>query len=402
MKRIVPALMLLLSTVANAQVLSQFNWNSNPVTKATIGPDAISVSSSAVSSSGGVNGNGLNPGTPTKNIDLTLTGSPYFDVPALDITVGFRREESQASFFMRGSKFDFGMDGGSLYVNFTVKKNNSNGSLTLTVNSGNIVTVADDHSFHTYRFRYDNNSGIATVWVDNAAVYTYNGTAGRSLDWTGAGNVVIGTNMDATGRNVAVLDNMIIQDPSAVTTLPLQLNSFTAEPKANNIALQWNTTNEINTSRFVIERSADGAQFNAVGIVTAKGAAASNSYLFTDNLALNGVSYYRLRMVDIDGKFTYSDTRKCNSASSKTTISCFPNPAIDYVNLQINNTQPANYRYTVFTLDGRTIQTAVVTTSGGTQQVKINLAACSQKGVLLVQLQNLSVNTQETFKIVKQ
>lgn len=400
MKKIVPALLLLLSVTVHAQIISKFTWDSNPVTKAAVGPDAISVSSAATSSTGGATNNGLNPGSPSTNIDLVLTGSPYFDVPSLDIAVSFRREESQASFFMRGSKFDFGMNGGSLYVNFTLNMGGAPG--TITVNSGNIVTVADDHVFHNYHFKYDHNTGLANVWVDNNIVYTYNGSAGRSLNWTSAGNAVIGTNMDATGRNIAVLDNMLIQNPAAGGALPLQLLSFTAEAKAATTLLNWNTTKEINTTRFVIERSTNGVQFNAIGAVAAKGAyAGSNNYTFTDSLPLSQVNYYRLRMEDADGKFTYSDVKKISTAVNKTTISCFPNPAVDYVNLQISNTQPASYRYLVVTLDGKTVQTATVALNSGSQQVKIDLTRTSQKGVLLVQLQNLTTNTKESFKIIR-
>jgi hypothetical protein len=399
MKKIVPALLLLLSVTVHAQVISKFTWDSNPVTKAAAGPDAISVSSSATSSTAGATNNGLNPGTPTKNIDLVLPGSPYFDVPSLDITVSFRREESQASFFMRGSNFDFGMNGGSLYVNFTLNKGSETG--TVAVNSGNIAIIANDNAFHNYHFKYDHSTGVGNVWVDNTIVYTYNGVAGRSLNWTNAGNAVIGTNMDATGRNIAVLDNMLIQNPAAAAPLPLQLLSFTTEAKATTILLNWNSTKEINTARFVIERSANGAQFNPIGTVAAKGAyAGNNSYAFTDSLPLSQVIYYRLRMEDADGKFTYSDVKKI-TAANKTTISCFPNPAVDYVNLQISNTQPASYRYLVVTLDGKTVQTAAVAVNSGTQQVKIDLTHTNQKGVLLVQLQNLTTNTQESFKIIR-
>jgi hypothetical protein len=259
MKRIVPFLISFFSIAAHGQVISKFTWDSNPVTQAAVGPNAISVSSSATSSAGGVNGtNGLNPGTPTQNVNLTLTGSPYFDIPAIDITVSFRREENQASFYTRGSNFDFGMNGGNLYVNFTLNK--GSGASTTVISSGSVYSMPDDHTFHVYRFRYDNSTGLANLWADNTVVYTYNGKAGYTLNWTNAGNVVIGTNMDATGNNVAILDNMIIQNPAlgGTSSLPLTLLSFTADAKANNAVLNWSTTQELNTAAFVVERSVDG------------------------------------------------------------------------------------------------------------------------------------------------
>jgi len=78
---------LLLVLAVNSQaLLSRFTWESAPVTKAVIGPDAISVSNAATSSTGGVAGTkGLNPGAGSVNIDLVLPGS-YFNVPAIDIS----------------------------------------------------------------------------------------------------------------------------------------------------------------------------------------------------------------------------------------------------------------------------------------------------------------------------
>ena len=98
-------------------------------------------------------------------------------------------------------------------VSFQVK----NGATSTTIDSGNIYAIPDDHSFRTNRFNCDNNTGIAKVWANGVVVYTYNGTAGTPRHRTGAGNVIIGKDMDATGRNVPVLDNLIIQKSSATS-----------------------------------------------------------------------------------------------------------------------------------------------------------------------------------------
>src|SRR5450432_2560473 len=99
---------------AGAQLITRFTWETNPVTTAVAGVNAISVSSYATVSTGGTSGTkGLNPGNGSNDINLVLDGTA-FNVPAIDIAVDFRREESQASFFYRGSNFNFGMSGGNL------------------------------------------------------------------------------------------------------------------------------------------------------------------------------------------------------------------------------------------------------------------------------------------------
>ncbi|MFT3932249.1 MAG: hypothetical protein QM726_01440 [Chitinophagaceae bacterium] len=398
MKTLVPFLSLLLIAFgANAQLINRFTWETSPTT-AIYGPNAISVSSYATVSTGGVGGTkGLNPGAGSNDINLVLDGS-YFNVPAIDIQVAFRREESQASFFYRGSYFNFGMNGGSLAANFYL----TNGSSYTNISSGNVYSVPDDHTFHNYHFQYDNNTGKARMWVDNTLVYTYNGTAGVALYWTGAGNVTVGKDMDATGRNVAVLDNLIIQQ-QANAVLPLKLISFTAENKNNNAAIEWTTTEEINVASYVVERSSDANNFTAFATVNpSNGYATTNRYQVTDSAAFNTVSYYRLKMINADGSFTYSAVKSVSiNKTQASSITAYPNPAVDYVVLKTNNAKAGQYHYAVSTINGVAVLNADVQLNNGVNLVKIDLTKTNAKGLLVITLRSAQNNSAETFTIVR-
>lgn len=394
MKTLATILALSTALTVKAQLISQFTWTSSPLTTAAFGPNATSVSTSATSVYvGGSIGYAINPGLPTKNVDLVIPGSPYFDVNGIDMDLYFRREESQASFFKRGSLFNFQMNGGYLSVTFTTTQGSTPGNLT--INSGNIVAVADDHAFHNYRFRYDNNTGIANVYVDNNIVYTYTGVAGRPLTWTGAGNVIVGENMDATSRNIPVLANLTIRNVSNAI-LPATLLSFTGSAKNDKTFLQWTTTNEVNFSHFIVERSGDAKNFNAIEKINAS----AKQYRLYDESPLTGNNYYRLKMVDIDGSYKYSDVIKVNFASASSANSCYPNPATGFVNLVINNTNAGNYDYSVSTLQGNIIKAAAANLNSGAQQIRIDVSNVPS-GVLIIRLHNRQTNTVETFKIVK-
>ncbi len=398
MKKLISILCLLIAATTDGQIITRFTWNSNPVTTAAIGPNAISVSSSATSSVNGVGGtNGLNPGTPTMDVNLTLTGS-YYDVPGIDISIDFRREESEVSFFRRGNNFNFNMAGGHLQVSFRLS-DGAGGFITVT--SGNIYNIPNDNNFHNYHFRYTIFTGVATVWADGAIVYTYTGTPGRAMYWTGAGNAVVGGLMDATGRNISVMDNLVIQN-SAILTLPLQLLSFTAEAKNNNVLLNWSTTREVNTKLFEIQHSTDGLQFITIDSTLTKGGySITNNYTYIHSKASSGNNYYRLKMIDSDEKFTYSAVKKVNFSGNTTSINVFPNPTVDFVTLQVSNDQSTTFIYSVYTVDGKTIKTGGVTLNSGSQQIKINLTQTTAKGMLLIQLKNSTTNETEVFKVMK-
>ncbi len=401
MKRMLLTLIVLFMMLTGySQVISNFTWDSNPVTQATVGPNATSVSSVATSSPGGATNNGLNAGKPTTDINLIIPGSPYFDVPGIDISVDFRREEAVASFFKRGSNFDFGMNNGNLTAKFTIS-NGSNG--TTVVNSGNVYAIPNDHKFHRYRFLYNSSTGKAYITVDGQNVYTYTGTAGRVLSWNNTGDITIGYQMDGTGNNVAILDNLLVQNVPVNAALPVKLTSFTAQAQNNMVVTRWTTTQEENMSGYVVERSADGISFTTLKTIGASGNYnTSTQYASIDSTPLSPVGYYRLKMVDIDGSFTYSDIRTVNMSSNTANVkvSCYPNPAIDHVVMTISNNEAAQYRYSVVSMDGKIQQTKTVLLQRGAQQVTVNLNNAAQ-GILFIKLENTNNNTVQSFKVIK-
>ncbi|MEP7278257.1 MAG: T9SS type A sorting domain-containing protein [Bacteroidota bacterium] len=90
---------------------------------------------------------------------------------------------------------------------------------------------------------------------------------------------------------------------------------------------------EINTSGFVIEKSTNGLAFDAIGTVAAKGKS-SNNYDFMAAPTNSPVNYYRLKMTDRDGRFTYSNSLRINNnATEDAALSVFPNPAKDQISV---------------------------------------------------------------------
>ncbi len=115
--------------------------------------------------------------------------------------------------------------------------------------------------------------------------------------------------------------------PGCGGPLPLKLQAFSVSGKDQLNLLNWITAEELNLKNFEIERSYDGVHFEKIGTVEAKTSSASNNYLFEDKHFPDGYIYYRLKMLDIDGKFAYSFIVRIFSGknpNSELTIS--PNP----------------------------------------------------------------------------
>jgi hypothetical protein len=169
----------------------------------------------------------------------------------------------------------------------------------------------------------------------------WNGTLSKWSDYGPAGAVNTSTNT-ITIANVPAAD--VFQWWTLVDVnypLPLQLLTFKAAPGNNMVKLEWSTTSEINTKEFVIERSADKTSFVPIGAVSAAGnSIAARTYSAIDSSPLPGLSFYRLKMIDIDGHFTYSPIAVINVTKSKTII-VFPNPVRDELNINLG-TRKAN------------------------------------------------------------
>jgi acetyl esterase/lipase len=116
-------------------------------------------------------------------------------------------------------------------------------------------------------------------------------------------------------------------EPLICTTsviLPVELTSFTATSDNCTAALQWQTASEQNISHFDIEISDDGNSFSKIGTVPAKNNTRGSSYTYQYQKA-TGTQYFRLKLVDRDGHFTYSSLQKLKLNCAAVQI--YPNPA---------------------------------------------------------------------------
>jgi len=155
--------------------------------------------------------------------------------------------------------------------------------------------------------------------------------------------------------------------------LPVKLVSFTGKLQGNSGLLQWVTANEINSSYFELQRSANGNNFYAISTIPAAGN--SNSirlnYQYTDQPKTAGVYYYRLKMADKDARVTYSNVIKLNYAIDKVAVSVYPNPANKSVLVNFAQTT-ASTSLKMIDMAGRVVKTIPI--PKGATQLRLNLS----------------------------
>ena len=91
--------------------------------------------------------------------------------------------------------------------------------------------------------------------------------------------------------------------------------------------LQWETTVEVNSSSYTVEQSNDGISFTAVAIIASQNQPSGAAYRFAAGRLPAGLQYYRLKMKDVDGNYTYSQVEKIKNNCTGSSIMLSPNPA---------------------------------------------------------------------------
>jgi Pregnancy-associated plasma protein-A/Secretion system C-terminal sorting domain len=139
-------------------------------------------------------------------------------------------------------------------------------------------------------------------------------------------------------------------------TLPLKLLSFTATTEnCNSVKLIWETTNEINFDKFIIQQSIDGINYiDANSVNSNNNTGLTKKYIYSFSLIENGTYFYRLKQLDRDGSFSYSPILKqqINCHSKRYSISPNPTSGTFMVNGIANN----KYTIKLFSISGQTLK----------------------------------------------
>jgi hypothetical protein len=196
----------------------------------------------------------------------------------------------------------------------------------------------------------------------------YSGTALTStLLATASANTVF--------RGVAFTPN----SPNA--PLAIQLKDFSAKSIGKSNEIDWNTAQEDNNNYFELSESNDGKSFATMATINAKGN--NSNYQYIDQNPTGAISYYRLAMVDVSGKKTYSNiVSVSNQVRNTVQMNVFPNPVLNNV-LYISFSAASKNNYTVSVLNNLGQVVLKQTIQGNTAQAKtaINIPSSLTKGI---------------------
>ncbi len=230
-----------------------------------------------------------------------------------------------------------------------------------------------------------------TIPAANLAAPITGGGSGDGIVALAISDGVSTTPLSALG-STSQFSGMVV----ATGVLPVTLLYFDAKAAAGNVNLHWATGTESNSDHFEIERSADGIHFSFVGSVNAKGNSSTTvEYNFVDGNSLNGVSYYRLKQVDKDGQYVYSNTVVIRSGGASNRVLISPNPARGntVISLSLGKAEVLSVR--LIDNMGRTAKTYNVSGVPGMNQFYLNDLSNLPSGVYNLEITGSSTRIRE-------
>ena len=186
----------------------------------------------------------------------------------------------------------------------------------------------------------------------------------------------------------------------AGVALPVKLLDFTGNMHAGTVELRWSTSSESNSRNFEVERSSDGISFIKIGVVAAAGnSSVTRSYAFTDPSVAYENNYYRLKQVDLDNKFEYSNVILVKNIGDGN-FRVINNPFRDQLEVDFGKAQSGKVAITLMDVAGKEIYKSAADVSGQSR-LKIYLSGRSiSAGVYLLKIK--TINGQFIARVIKE
>ncbi len=192
---------------------------------------------------------------------------------------------------------------------------------TILIPEGKTVMVTDDQIINGFAYLklygklgfQNNNSTLqlgtsSVIFVYSGGQIVGGGSASQKIR-LGGFSIFQGNDAPVNGPQMATAATNGFQ-AYMESPLPVKFIGFTLSSRNSEIMVQWSTSEEINASHYELERSTDGKNWQMAATIRAKGNSNQvNNYSYTDKNPVATAVYYRIRQVDLDGRFTYTSIR---------------------------------------------------------------------------------------------
>jgi hypothetical protein len=217
-----------------------------------------------------------------------------------------------------------------------------NGQPNLSISDGKITSLLSDGSWEIHAttqmtggsYSVSLSSPIGSSTANNFTIIKREGNYNMYTWGVQGNNPTFSINNGVVSASVSGLTSFSQFGIGEVlpSTLPVVFNNFSGKAEASYTSLSWSTQSEENSNKFIVEKSANTLDFLSIGEVKARGkSTVTTHYNYKDSQPLNGINYYRLKQVDGNGDYSYSEVIAVQFAL-KSGFSVYPNPVSSILN----------------------------------------------------------------------
>jgi hypothetical protein len=208
-------------------------------------------------------------------------------------------------------------------------------------------------------------------------------TSPDGKNWTTAGGVVDAASNNLSYNGLGSLNWFTLAASNAI--LPITLSDLRATCGPGEIQLQWKTQQEVNSDYMEVQASADGTAWVSLTRIKAGGTVSvAQQYHYTDQ-SVAGKRYYRLKLVDLNGRFAYSPVISNSCLVNGVSIVAFPNPVTNYVQLIFTGIRKKQVEVNLLNAAGQLLYTRSLGTVDGYRTVSIPVNHLA-RGIYYVQV----------------
>ena len=300
------------------------------------------------------------------------------------------------------------------YGNFQMVVNGPASTTARTWYKSVPVTAGTSYAFTLFAARVDGTDPLITLQVNGSTVQSYDMSLQPVGKWwriagqytaSSTGNITISVlDTRAGGLNNYSIDDICFRSCTNCATLPLHRLELTTTLNGNTVGLKWLAENEMNTSQFIVERSTNGVAYEQVGMKPAGGLTnILTEYRSTDDiqsLSSASIIYYRIRAVDNDGKYAYSNIVTVR-LSKKAGIQIWPSPFNDYLSISYNAAGSTQVSVDIVNSVGKSVSLNSYQVNRGLNQLSVSGLEKLSAGIYYIRITDNNTNETYIQKLIK-
>lgn len=257
--------------------------------------------------------------------------------------------------------------------------------------------------YNTSTNAYTQLSSFTTAFIPQTATPTWVLAGGTFILPVNASTIryrILNNSNGGCGNDLAI-DDITFARAVSLPMLPVTGMKAAAQFAGNHVNIQWETLSETNTQYFITEKSTDGIKWTALDTITAAGFSQAKQVYSSNDLTPGAMNYYRIKQVDMNGRFTYSNVVSIAVKSNTIAAKTFPNPFVSQLQVDISSNSNQKVQISLTDASGRKLIQKDWQVARGNNSITLPEVKQLAAGVYFISIKNEDGNNLYKSTLIK-